>query len=79
MLSADITGAFDRVVPVRLLHNLRKDVSPNGLLNSFLLFFLTDQLVCVFLASLLLLFCLSNALPKALLSLPLFSSSTMLI
>jgi hypothetical protein len=40
LLSLDMTGAFDRVVPTRLLHNLKKDIFLNGLFPTFLHLFL---------------------------------------
>ncbi len=42
LLSLDMTGAFDRVVPVRLLHNLRKRCIPQWLVN-FISSFLSDR------------------------------------
>ncbi len=78
LLSLDMTGAFDRVVPVRLLHNLRKRCIPQWLVN-FISSFLSDSSTTLcFLASLLVLLRQSKAFPKALLSLRFFSFSTML-
>jgi hypothetical protein len=41
LLSLDMTGAFDRVVPVVLLHNLRKRCIPQWLVD-FIALFLSD-------------------------------------
>jgi hypothetical protein len=42
LLSLDMTGAFDRVVPVQLLHNLRKRCIPQWLVQ-FISSFLSDR------------------------------------
>ncbi len=78
LLFLDMTGAFDRVVPVQLLHNLRKCCIPQWLVHFYSSFLSDRKLVCVFQASLRLLFRLSKAFPKALLSLPFSSFFTML-
>jgi hypothetical protein len=41
LLSLDMTGAFDRVIPIRLLHNFRKRCIPQGLVK-FISSFLSD-------------------------------------
>jgi hypothetical protein len=42
LLSLDMTGAFDRVVPARLLHNLRKRKIPEWIV-SFISSFISDR------------------------------------
>ncbi len=42
LLSLDMTGAFDKVVPVRHLHHLRKSCIPQWLVK-FISYFLSDR------------------------------------
>jgi hypothetical protein len=80
LLSLDMTGAFDRVVLVQLLHNLRKRSIPQWLVN-FISSFLSDRSTSLgfpgFLSSP---FSSEQGVPQgSSLSLPFYSCFTMLI
>ncbi len=78
LLSHDMAGVYDRVVPARLLYNLRKRFLPTWIFDFILLFFLNVLPIRIFLAFLLHWFQLFLVPLKALIYLPFFSSSIML-
>jgi hypothetical protein len=76
LLSLDMTGAFDRVVPARLLHNMRERKIPDWIVKGWAASSATERRLCACQATTPMLSPRIRAFPKAHHSRPSSSSST---